>query len=139
MYFVCRLKKMNTIKQLTTDLAVATKKKADADAAIAAAEKQKMDTEKKRADVVRIEISCPEGLVARCICQIPIAAVIQLGLYRMLEGSAPVVTNILNKIPVEDYGPIEDRARPKILFSSVYRAWSDKKRIIGRALAEPYR
>ena len=94
MYFVCRLKKMNTIKQLTTDLAVATKKKADADAAIATAEKQKADEEKRRADVVLFEFPGANGHVARC--RIPTAAVIHYGLFRiLLSSSGATVRNIV--------------------------------------------
>ena len=100
MYFVCRLKKMNTIKQLTTDLAVATKKKADADAAIAAAEKQKADEEKRRADVVLFEFPGANGHVARC--RIPTAATIHYGVFRLLLGSdvstSDVITDIVPKL-----------------------------------------
>ena len=77
---------MKTIKQLTTDLAAATKKKADADAAIAVAEKQKADTEKKRADVVLFEFPGANGHVARC--RIPTAPVIHYGVFRILLGSS---------------------------------------------------
>ena len=102
MYFVCRLKKMNTIKQLTTDLAVATKKKADADAAIAAAEKQKADTEKKRADVVLFEFPGANGHVARC--RIPTAAVVHRGLFRLLLGSDVSTSDVITDIVPKLYG-----------------------------------
>ena len=113
MYFVRRLKKMKTIEQLTTDLAVATKKKADADAAIAAAEKQKADTEKKRADVVLFEFPGANGHVARC--RIPTAAVIHYGLFRILLGSSgATVRNIVQKLmpadPAALYGSGDETA-----------------------------
>ncbi len=59
-------------------------KEAEANAALAAAEKQKADAEKRRADVVLFEISGATGLV--CRCHIPTAAVAQRGLFRILLG-----------------------------------------------------
>ena len=84
---------MKTIEQLTTELAVATKKKADADAAIAAAEKQTADEEKRRADVVLFEFPGANGHVARC--RIPTAAVAERGLFRILLGSSIQHSSIL--------------------------------------------
>ena len=97
MYFVCRLKKMKTIKQLKTNVVAATKEKADADAALVVAEKQKAEAEKKRVDAeagfITFVISGAGGLVSKC--RIPIAAVAQRGLFRIMFGSSGVsVTNI---------------------------------------------
>ena len=98
MYFVCRLKKMKTIEQLKTDLAAATKEKADADAALVVAEKQKAEAEKKRVDAeagfITFVISGAGGLVSKC--RIPIAAVIQRGVFRILLGSSEI-SNITQK------------------------------------------
>jgi hypothetical protein len=72
-------------------------KEAEANAVLAAVEKQKADAEKKRADMVLFEISGATGLV--CRCHIPTAAVAQRGLFRILLGSgAPsTVSNVQQK------------------------------------------
>jgi hypothetical protein len=92
---------MKTIEQLKTDLAAATKEKADADAALVVAEKQKAEAEKKRVDAeagfITLVISGAGGLVSKC--RIPIAAVAQLGLFRILCGVT--VTNITYNAPVD--------------------------------------
>ncbi len=40
----------------------------------------------------------------------------------------------LKKFKLDDW--VQDMAKPIILFSSFYRAWSDKKRIIGFTLVQ---
>ena len=107
MYFVCRLKKMKTIEQLKTDLAAATKEKADADAALVVAEKQKAEAEKKRVDAeagfITFVISGAGGLVSKC--RIPIAAVAQRGLFRIMFGSSGVSVTNITVLPEMDIPP----------------------------------
>ena len=90
---------MKTIEQLKTDLAAATKEKADADAALVVAEKQKAEAEKKRVDAeagfITFVISGAGGLVSRC--RIPIATVAEHGLFRILLGSGPEISNMIDK------------------------------------------
>jgi hypothetical protein len=74
-------------------LVVLRNKEAEASAALAAAEKQKADAEKKRADAVLFEIAGATGLV--CRCRIPTAAVAQRGLFHILLGSG--VTDVQQK------------------------------------------
>ena len=67
------------------------------EAAIAMEGKRKLYAAKQRVEMVLVEIPCPEGLVSRC--HIPIAAVAQLGLFRILCGVT--VTNITYNAPVD--------------------------------------
>ena len=82
---------MKTIEQLK---AAATKEKADADAALVVAEKKRVDAE---AGFITLVISGAGGLVSKC--RIPIAAVAQRGLFRILIGSevSAVVTDTMPK------------------------------------------
>jgi hypothetical protein len=75
--------------------------------ALAAAEKQKADAEKKRADMVLFEISSANGLVSRC--RIPTAAVAQRGLFRILLGSGAPST-VLNVQQKSHWAPSGDWA-----------------------------
>ena len=77
-------------------LVVLRNKEAEANVELAA-EKQKADAEKKRADAVLFETSGAEGLV--CRCHIPTAVVAQRGLFRILLGDT--VTEVMTKgVPV---------------------------------------
>ena len=73
------------------------KLRVEEEAAIAMEEKRKLGAAKQRVETVLVEIPCPEGLVSRC--HIPIAAVAQLGLFRILCGVT--VTNITYNAPVD--------------------------------------
>ena len=91
---------MKTIEQLT-------KEKADADAALVVAEKQKAEAEKKRVDAeagfITLVISGAGGLVSKC--RIPIAAVAQRGLFRIMFGSSGVSVTNITVLPEMDIPP----------------------------------
>ncbi len=96
-------------------------KEAEANAAIAAAEKQKADAEKKRADVVLFEITGANGLVSKC--RIPTAVVAQRGLFRILLGSGiSSVADVQQKegfsVGEEDCGMMGGYCGQTLLFST---------------------
>ena len=64
------------------------------EAEIAMEEKRKLGAAKQRVETVLVEILGPDGHVGRC--HIPIAMVVQLGLFRILLGSTGV-TNTVQK------------------------------------------
>ena len=66
------------------------KLRVEEEAAIAMEEKRKLGAAKQRVETVLVEISGPDGHVGRC--HIPTAAVVQLGLFRILLGGNPSVT-----------------------------------------------
>ena len=55
-----------------------------------------VDAKKREVNMIRIAIFCPEGHVARC--QLPTAAVIQLGLFRLLGGDKIDVSSVVDKL-----------------------------------------
>jgi hypothetical protein len=74
--------------------------------ALAAAEKQKADAEKKRVDAVLFEISDANGLV--CKCRIPTAGVAQRGLFRILLGSSMAPSTVSNVQQKSQSAPMID-------------------------------
>ncbi len=93
----CNDAKMKAQAALEAALVDLRNKEAEANAVLAAAEKQEADAEKKRANVILFEITGANGLV--CRCRIPTAAVAKRGLFRILLGSgtSPVLENIQQK------------------------------------------
>ena len=64
------------------------KLRVEEEAVIAMEEKRKLGVAKQRVETVLVEILGPDGHVGRC--HIPTAAVVQLGLFRILLGSVSV-------------------------------------------------
>ena len=110
-----------------------TEEKKTADLA-ADAKKRKAGEEKRHVNMVHIAISCPEGLVARC--RIPTAAVIQLGLFRLLGGDKIDVSNVVDKISIE---PNSTQTLSKKADMTAQDAnWADAYCSTAQGMADPF-
>ena len=77
------------------------------EAAIAMEEKRKLGAAKQRVETVLVEILGPDGHVGRC--PIPIAMVVQLGLFRILLGSSGAPSGI-DDVQSKDFWPASSSA-----------------------------